>query len=265
MSLRRSAVLYTFLDVHDLPGERELLESVVGLPVIEIEPHLPHHRHGAVKYDAGDVIVSLNLSSPGKFRDETSDALVTVVLVDWSRGVQQRVRGFGAAERRADGTLFTDASGHHYLFRTADPASVEPVVHELWLAVDDIDESVRFYEDALDLELIRRVPGAARFATGSVDLVLEQRERAVDGRALRRQTCLLVFHTADIEETHDALTDRGVGFGNKRPAFSEIGSTSRFDDPSGNRWCLYQPSEECLAWESGPTVVDIVAGRALAH
>ena len=265
MSLRRAALLYVFVDVHDLAQERELLESIVALPVIEIEPHLPHHRHGAVKYDAVDMILSLNLSSKGKFPGDASDALVTVVYVDWSRGVQQRVRDFGKVERRADGTLLTDSSGHHYLFRTADPASVEPAVHELRLAVKDIDESVRFYEDVLDLELIRQQGRTARFATGTVDLVLEQRDRAVDGRALRRQTCLLVFHTSDIEEAHDALVDRGVGFGNKRPAYSEIGGTARFDDPSGNRWCLYQPSEESLAWESGPKVVDVVAGRVLAH
>lgn len=265
MSLRRSAVLYVFVDVHDLPQEREFLESVVSLPVIEIEPHLPHHRHGAVKYDAGDLIFSLNLSSKGKFPDDASDAVVTVVEVDWSRGVQHHVQKYGSAQRRADGTLFTDASGHHFLFRTADPASSEPVVHELRLAVDDLGESVQFYEDVLDLALIRQGGNAARFATGSVDLVLEQRDRAVDGRALRRATCLLVFHTADIEETHDTLVERGVGFGNKRPAYSDIGGTSRFDDPSGNRWCLYQPSEECLAWESGPKVIDVIAGRALAH
>ncbi len=265
MSLRRSALLYVFVDVHDLSQERELLESVVEFPVIEIEPHLPHHRHGAVKYDAGDMILSLNLASKGKFPDDASDALVTVVAVDWSRGVQPGVRDFGVVQRRADGTLFTDSSGHHYLFVSADPASVEPAVHELRLAVDDLDESVQFYEEFLDLELIRQRDESARFATGSVDLVLEQRDRALDGRALRRQTCLLVFHAADIEETHDALVARGVGFGNKRPAYSEIGGTSRFDDPSGNRWCLYQPSEECLAWESGPKVIDVIAGRALAH
>jgi catechol 2,3-dioxygenase-like lactoylglutathione lyase family enzyme len=265
MSLRRSPLLYVFIDVHNLDEEREFLESVVQLPVIEIEPHLPHHRHGAVKYDGGDLILSLNLSSRGKFRDDASDALVTTVEVDWSRGVQHYVQTSGGAERRADGTYFTDASGHHYLFRTADPASVEPVIHELRLAVDDLDKSAQFYEEALDLELIRRRGNAARFATGSVDLVLEERDRAVDGRALRRGTCLLVFHTADVEESRDALVSRGVDFGNKRPAYSQIGGTARFDDPSGNRWCLYEPSEECLAWESGPKVMDVIAGRALAH
>ena len=262
MSLRGAPLLYIFLDVYDLDRQRELLEDVVGLPLIEVEPHLPHHRHGVVKYDAGAIVHSLNLSSKGKFRPDSSDALVTVVGVGPGRGVEARLDAYGRAERRPDGTLFTDPCGHHYLFRSADPAGSDPMVDELRLAVDDLDASVAWYGEVLGLELDGRSGGSAYFNTGSVQLVLQQAGRAADGRRLRRQVALLVFYVPRIEEAHDALAARGLELGNKRPAYSEIGGTSRFDDPSGNRFCLYEPSDESLGWGSGSKVLQVAAGRA---
>ena len=252
MSLRGSPLLYVFSDVHGLPRQRELLEEVLGFPVIELEPHLPHHRHGVVKYDAGDLILSLNLSSPGKFREGASDGLVTVLAV--APGSTDAVAAYG----RLDGGVFTDPSGHHYLLRQR--ASSSPAVEELRLTVRDLDESVEWYGDVLDLELTSRDDNTARFATGSVDLVLDQRAVAVDGGRLRLQTSLIVFYTATLEETHAELSERGLQLGNAHPAYSDIGGTSRFDDPTGNRLCLYEPSEESLGWGSGPKVLEIAAG-----
>jgi catechol 2,3-dioxygenase-like lactoylglutathione lyase family enzyme len=263
MSLRSAALLYVFADIHELERQRELLESVLELPVLEIEPHLPHHRHGVVKYDAGSMILSLNLSTPGKFRAGASDGLVTVLAVDEQSAAESRVRPYGRITARSDGKLFTDGSGHHYLLRSTGLGP--PVVEELRLRVRDLAESVHWYRDVLDLELVDRAERAARFATGSVDLVLIEDVCAADGARLRLQTCLLVFYTAEIEETHAALVERGLDFGNKHPAYSEIGGTSRFDDPSGNRFCLYEPSVESLTWGSGHKVMDVAAGRAAAR
>jgi catechol 2,3-dioxygenase-like lactoylglutathione lyase family enzyme len=257
VSLRGSPLLYVFSDVHGLPRQRELLESVLGFPVIELEPHLPHHRHGVVKYDAGNLILSLNLSSPGKFRADASDGLVTVLSV--APGKEAELETYG----RLDGDLFTDPSGHHYVLLPQRPAG-SPVVEELRVAVRDLDESVGWYAELLDLELVERGDEAARFATGSVDLVLLQRDTAVDGARLRLQTSLIVFYTVALEATHVELLQRGLEFGNAHPAYSDIGGTSRFDDPTGNRFCLYEPSEESLGWGSGPKVLEIAAGMGRA-
>jgi predicted enzyme related to lactoylglutathione lyase len=264
MSLRGAPLMYLFVDVHGLPRQRELLETVVGLPVIEIEPHLPHHRHGAVKYDTGPLIFSLNLSSPGKFRPERSDALVTVFTVDPALNLEP-LRAYGRLVEEPGGFLFTDPSGHHYLFRPPDERSElpeGPLATELRLAVEDLGESVCFYGEVLDLGLLEHAADRARFATGGVDLVLEPRDTAVDGRAPDRRTCLVVFYTPELETARTELESRGVDFGNRRGAFSEIGGTARFDDPSGHRFCLYQPSAESLSWESGPKVKELAAGAA---
>ncbi len=263
MSLRGSPLLYVFADVHGLPRQRELLESVLGLPVIEIEPHLPHHRHGVVKYDAGSMILSLNLSSPSKFRADASDGLVTVLAVEPDSALESRIHAYGRITARSDGLLFTDEVGHHYLLRATGLGP--PVVEELRLTVRDLVESIRWYGDVLDLEVLDQAEQTARLKTGSIDLVLEEDVCAADGAQLRLQTCLLVFYTADIEDAHAALNARGLDLGNKHPAYSDIGGTSRFDDPSGNRFCLYEPSQESLTWGSGSKVIDVAAGPATAR
>lgn len=243
--LRRSPLLYVFMDIAELEDERKLLEEDVGLPVIEVEAHLPHERHGVVKYDAGPLILSLNLSTRGKFKPEASDALLTVL--DVPAGRPPRLR--------------TDPWGHHLLLRPrpADAPAAPPQVAELRLAVDDVDVSVAFYEQKLGLELLERATGSARFATGSAPLVLEQRTQAVDGRRLDRRSVLIVFHAAGIEGMREALLERGLEFDNRRVAYSKIGGTTRFTDPSGHRFCLYEPSPESLTWGSGPKVIEVAA------
>ena len=244
-SLRRAPLLYVFLDIAGLDAERELLEEFVGLPVIEVEAHLPHERHGVVKYDAGPLILSLNLSTPGKFRPDSSDALVTVLDV---------------AADSAPSTC-TDPWGHHLLLRPRDDdlPALPPRVTELRLAVDDLDASIEFYSERLGLELLDSAADTARFATGSAPLVLERRTTAVDGRRLDHRTVLIVFHASGIEGTREALIERGLAFDNRRVAYSRIGGTTRFTDPSGHRFCLYEPSPECLTWGSGPKVIEVAA------
>jgi predicted enzyme related to lactoylglutathione lyase len=254
MTLRDAPLLYVFFDIHGLDAQRELMESMLGLPVIEIEPHLPHERHGVVKYDAGPMILSLNLSTPGKFRADQSDALVTVLCVDRRRASAARLAGRGDLVECSDGLLFTDPSGHHFLLTPGDA----PAVRELRLTVDDLARSIVFYRDMLDLDILDVSARGARFATGSVDLVLEPGDRAADGRRPQRRTVLIVFHTADIEALCTAMRRRGLTFANRRAYFSDIGGSIRFEDPSGHRICLYQPSAESLTWGSGPKVLDVV-------
>jgi catechol 2,3-dioxygenase-like lactoylglutathione lyase family enzyme len=265
MSLHGAPMLYIFFETHDLASQRELLESAIGLTVIEIEPHLPHHHHGVIKYDSGGVIISLNLSGPGRFPKDGSDGVVTVFNVspEWTyekilTNLKVSVSGEG---------LFTDEHGHHFMFHPAPvgrPAPARwPVVEEFRLRVRDIAESVSFYRDVLGLELLEETENTARFATGTVGLALEVGEKAADGRRILYDTSLLVFYCENIQESFAKLLERGLQFRPPRVDYNEVGGTVRFDDPSGHQYCLYEPSKESLTWESGPKVLEIAARNAV--
>jgi catechol 2,3-dioxygenase-like lactoylglutathione lyase family enzyme len=261
MSLRNAPLLYVFYETSRIRQQRVLFEELIGVPVIEVEPHLPHHRHGVFKYDAGGVILSHNMSGPSRFRPGESDALVTVFSVppEWPA---DGVRGFeGMTER--DG-VFTDGEGRHFRF-VPTPGATRATVRELALTVDHLEASVAFYRDVLDLEPVELGGGRARFATATVDIGLEESARSPDGGVPRRHSYLLVFHTPAIDEAFDALGARGAVFRQPRPGSSEIGATARLDDPSGQRLCLYLPSEESLTWGSGPKVLEIAGGQAAAR
>lgn len=271
MSLQSAPLVYLFLETSTLAAQRHLYEEMLDLPLIEIEPHLPHHRHGVVKYDAGGVVLSLNLTGSSRFRRTSSDAITTVfAATPGSASVVERLRDapqLGTVRSEDGATLFTDRNGHHYRFLDA-PSDVvgrlAPAVVRFQLSVVDLPSSVEFYALRLGLTLLDADDRRAAFATGSVELELEQRPDAVDGREPRTATSLIVFHTHDLEATTESLTTRGVEFRSQHAGYSEIGGTIRFDDPSGHRLCLYQPSDESLTWGSGPKVSEIAAGRALA-
>ena len=262
MSLRTAPLLYVFYETSRIRQQRELFESVIGVPVIEVEPHLPHHRHGVFKYDGGGIILSHNMSGPSRFRAGESDALVTVFTVPpgWP---PDRPRGGGMAARNADGS-WTDAEGRHFAF-VPTPGVERAVVGELRLVVPDLEAAAAFYGGVLDLEPLERTDRDARFATGTVPIRLVRGETGPDGGRLRHHSYLVVFHAGEIEETREALLARGLEFKGPRVGFSEIGGTIRFDDPSGHRLCLYVPSEESLTWGSGPKVLEIAGGGALAR
>jgi predicted enzyme related to lactoylglutathione lyase len=268
VSLRRSPLLYVFFETYQLTRQRELLESVIGLPIIEVEHHQPHHRHGVIKYDAGNLIISLNLSTASRFRKDGSDALATVFTVDQAEHIGERIHSEASLATSDGCSLFTDLHGHHYIFRSVPGGRTSrlrwPAVDELRLTVGDLAASVSFYRDVLGLELLDQAKRRARFATGTVRLALEHDKVAADGRHPRRNTYLLVFHTNDIDRTRAALMRRGLTFKNRCVGFSEIGGTIRFEDPSGHRFCLYEPSAESLTWGSGQKVMEIVAGPAMA-
>ena len=237
MNLRDCPLLYVFLETRALADRRAFLESVVGLPVIEVDTS-PGSRHGLVKYDAGTLLLSLNLSPARRFGVHASDGLAIVF----------------AGGR----TWHTDTDGHHYRI-----GEHRLSVSEVRLRVSDLASSVAFYRDVLGLQPLEVTAGTARLATRTVPIVLERQPLAVDGRPIRHNTYLLVFHTADINQMRASLTANGVNFSGRKLGLKEIGYTIRFTDPSGNRYCLYEPSEEVLTWSSGPRVREIVGDRSL--
>jgi len=265
MSLCNSKIVYLFIDTMNLPLEQQFLEEVMGLEVIENTYHPPHHRHGVLKYDAGDTILALNIADSA-FDPAGSDRVVTVFGASPMREAQvyARLQANGLAAPRIQGGEFADPDAHRFALcprALTEPWMMEeapPRLEALRLSVDDLPASIRFYREQLGLTLVTRSETSATFASGNVDLVLHTRDAEASSEP-PRWGFLTVFHTEDVRDTTDALRDLGVT-GITAARFSQIGGTSRFKDPTGHRFCLYQPSAECLGWESGPLLQQIIDG-----
>ncbi len=260
--LREAPLLFVFYETTGLARQRQLLEQILGLKVIESQFHPPHHSHGLVKYDAGGVILALNLSGPGKLSEDGSDGMAAALSTPCPDTAAARLVAHGCTA--SAGGVFTDPDGHHYVIRAAPSASrlgPEVSVPELRLVVGDLAASLSFYGETLGLELRGRTDGELRFATGSIDLVLQHGRAAPDGRPGRHDGYLIVFHTGDVQRAFEGLRGRGLRFKQPRVGFSAIGGTARFTDPTGHTYCLYEPSAVSLSWGSGLKVRQIVGGR----
>jgi predicted enzyme related to lactoylglutathione lyase len=241
MSLRHCPLLYVFLETAYMISQRHTIEVDIGLPVIDLDDR-PGVRHGVVNYDAGSMVVSLNLSSHQRIGRDGSDGLMIVFDVP----------------RDGRGPT-TDENGHHYVLKQVTKA-YRPSIAELRLVTEDLESSCAFYRDVLDLAPQSFNGGQARFAAGAVTLVLERLPAPVVDQRARRDTYLLVFYTRDIRETCAALSDRGLVFKGRKVGSRDFGSTIHFDDPAGHRFCLYEPSARALATETGRKLRQVVAG-----
>jgi catechol 2,3-dioxygenase-like lactoylglutathione lyase family enzyme len=121
------------------------------------------------------------------------------------------------------------------------------------LVVDDYDEAIRFYTEALGFRLAEDVPrpdgsrwvvvepGGDRAATG---LLLarakdeDQRTRVGDQTGGRVGFFL---HTDDFARDHARMTAAGVTF-LEEPRHEPYGTVAVFEDLYGNRWDLLQPA-----------------------
>jgi len=268
MSLWSSKILYLFLDTTALARKRLFMETVLGLEVIENEYHPPHSRHGVVKYDAGEVILALNIADPD-FDKGGSNGLVTVLATSPMREAkiyaELQINGFAAPQVSGDG--FTDEDNHQYAIRRVPPAfgwaqeETRASIAELHLTVGDLEQSMAFYGGLLDLILLEETKQSASYATGNLKLVLHDWRQVADSPPDRHKGCLVVFHTEKITDTFDALSKRGVRF-QGGIGYSDIGGAARFVDPTGHVLCLYEPSAESLSWRSGPKVREIISSES---
>jgi predicted enzyme related to lactoylglutathione lyase len=248
MSLTESSLMFVFQDVSDVRRGRTLLERDLRLRLIENQFHPPHEHHGLAKYDAGGTIVSLNLFTGRRFTGADSDGLTMVYRTADAGSTRERLRNASVGTWRDE--LFTDPDGHHYRFVDGVPdCGLVTDLAEIRLTAPGLADATTFYRDVLGLHQ----RDDTRFATGTTDLVLDESRAAPDGRPVRHNACLIVFHTADVVGTQRELEQAGLVF-SQGAGFSDIGGTARFRDPSGHVFCLYQPSEESLTWGSGAKV-----------
>jgi catechol 2,3-dioxygenase-like lactoylglutathione lyase family enzyme len=114
-------------------------------------------------------------------------------------------------------------------------------VGQIHISVTDLDRSVAFYRDVLELPLLFQLPGQnmAFFAAGDVRLYL-----GVPESPRFRTTVLVYFWVDDIEAEHARLTDRGVTFDSSPHVVHRDEDTelwmSFFRDPDGHELVLMQ-------------------------
>ncbi len=269
--LTQSPLLYVFYEACNLEQQRDVYERVLGLPVIENQFHPPHEVHGLVKYDAGTIVISLNLCGQSRFENDGSDGMVAAYTVPNCGEVFERLME-GTHPVSGQATMFfSDLHGHHYELSEADVRGAltaenkTPILRQLRLTVKDLTESIDFYEGILGLTLKSRADRSALFSAGPVDLAIEQIESPDKVGQLRGGTYLIVFYTRDARAMYASLTARGLSFKSPRVSYSDIGGTARFQDPTGHTFCIYEPSEESLGWGSGPKIKELMARAEAAE
>jgi predicted enzyme related to lactoylglutathione lyase len=118
--------------------------------------------------------------------------------------------------------------------------AVGPVA-QIHISVTDLDRSVAFYRDVLQVPFLFRVPGQpmAFFASGDVRLYLGVPESAEFTSRL-----VLYFRVEDIQAEHARLRAAGVSFRDDPHVVHRDGGhelwMAFFDDPDGHHLALMQ-------------------------
>jgi predicted enzyme related to lactoylglutathione lyase len=265
MTLRSNPVILIFLDTTSIERARCLLETVIRFRIIENQFHPPHHHHGLFKYDAGNVVLGLNLDRSGNSRAGLHEAIRTVITMpDADRAARSAV-DLGLATPIRDHVIMDQDS---HCFEFVERSDKVPYIDRVVYFGEKGPRMRDFYEMQLGLNRVQhdaasfRRGGAASFRAGRVLLSLESGHRAIAAKP-RNDGYLTVFHTPDIRRTATDLTARGVQLlGDVR--FTSIGGTVRFADPAGHQFCLYQPDVRCFEWGSGPKLAELLGITELA-
>ncbi|MFE6488149.1 VOC family protein [Streptomyces sp. NPDC057757] len=128
------------------------------------------------------------------------------------------------------------------------------------LVVDDYDEAIRFYTEALGFRLVEDTPrpdgsrwvvvepgtGAEDAAGHGTGLVLGRAKDEAQRARVGDQTGGRVgffLHTDDFARDHERMRAAGVTF-LEEPRHEPYGSVVVFEDLYGNRWDLLQPAPD---------------------
>jgi methylmalonyl-CoA/ethylmalonyl-CoA epimerase len=111
-------------------------------------------------------------------------------------------------------------------------------IHQLSMRVHDVDRAVRFYRDTLGLPfLFAAPPRLAFFDCSGVRLMLSTPEPDFD-----HPGSVVYFAVENIQETHDALTSRGVRFQTEPHKIATLADRevwlADFQDTEGNTLAL---------------------------
>lgn len=114
------------------------------------------------------------------------------------------------------------------------------------LKVRDLDRSLDFYRDVLDLDLTERVGGFAFLSYGDRHHDVALQELGVDapgpGRGIGLYHAAFEVPSTDaLRATHDRLRERGIDV---TPVDHRISKALYFDDPDGNGLEVYLDTRE---------------------
>ncbi|WP_432138047.1 MULTISPECIES: VOC family protein [unclassified Streptomyces] len=118
------------------------------------------------------------------------------------------------------------------------------------LVVDDYDEAIRFYTEALGFRLVEDAPrpDGSRWVVVAADdgsaLLLARAKGGTQRARIGDQTGGRVgffLHTDDFARDHGRMLAAGVTF-LEEPRHEPYGSVAVFQDLYGNRWDLLQPA-----------------------
>ncbi|WP_329596468.1 VOC family protein [Streptomyces pseudovenezuelae] len=122
------------------------------------------------------------------------------------------------------------------------------------LVVDDYDEAIRFYTEALGFRLVEDAPrpDGSRWVVvrpdereAGTDLLLARAKDEAQQDRVGNQTGGRVgffLHTDDFARDHARMLAAGVTF-LEEPRHEPYGSVAVFQDLYGNRWDLLQPAD----------------------
>jgi catechol 2,3-dioxygenase-like lactoylglutathione lyase family enzyme len=156
--LANSPIVYLFLYVKDIAAARQFYEGILGLPILELEER-------AVKYDAGEIVLALNVASDyGITLDDEPNRSQLVVFhvedIDAKRQAleEKGVSFTGPTERYEIGATatFYDPDGHCILLYELSEESLT------WPSADKIREILAANtRDHTILRVLARHRGAA--------------------------------------------------------------------------------------------------------
>ncbi|WP_416966526.1 VOC family protein [Streptomyces sp. 4F14] len=120
------------------------------------------------------------------------------------------------------------------------------------LVVDDYDEAIRFYTEALGFRLAEDEPrpDGSRWVVvepgdGGTSLLLARAKNDAQSPRVGDQTggrVAFFLHTDDFARDHARMTEAGVTF-LEEPRHEPYGSVAVFRDLYGNKWDLLQPAD----------------------
>jgi methylmalonyl-CoA/ethylmalonyl-CoA epimerase len=111
-------------------------------------------------------------------------------------------------------------------------------IGQIAVIVHDLERAVRFYQEALGMKLLFRVPGMAFFAAGSVRLMLSLPEKP----EFDHPGSILYFKVGDIRKVHATFKERGVPFEDEPHLIAKMETYDLwmvfFRDSEGNFYAL---------------------------
>ena len=111
----------------------------------------------------------------------------------------------------------------------------------VWLYVKNIEESVRFYEKVLGLDVAGRFPHGVLFRSGGVLIGIHEEE---GDRRSKPGGMLIVLQTDDVRKTFEELKNKGVRFLTDQVQTEQFGSVADFKDPDGYLLEIWQQPQK---------------------